>query len=180
MAKTGSWLNVRCGPVRCDRVSASPTWAIAPPGQTVASGRPATTKCPGRCDSRITASRREAIRTSWPKGDELQVPARRGGNGRAPRAEELGEIGGAPTGGVRRVPFSRLDRGREFGVDRHQQVPRDPRDDLGQLDRLRDVVDEVDRTPKSTRRRASDTEIERWGMNWVVGVVVMKARVTTE
>ena len=64
MAKTGSCISVRCGPVTCALDRASLTCSAAPRGQTVARGRPATTKCPGRWLRRMTASNRDAMATS--------------------------------------------------------------------------------------------------------------------
>ena len=65
MANTGSCMSVRWGPVTWASDSARATCAAAPRGHTLASGRPATTKWPGRWLSRMTASRRAAISTSW-------------------------------------------------------------------------------------------------------------------
>ena len=47
MAKTGSCMSVRCGPVTWALARANLTCSAAPRGHTVARGRPATTKWPG-------------------------------------------------------------------------------------------------------------------------------------
>ena len=47
IAKTGSCMSVRWGPVTWARASAIATWSAASGGQIEASGRPATMKCPG-------------------------------------------------------------------------------------------------------------------------------------
>ena len=65
MANTGSCIKVRCGPVMWARSRARATCSAAPRGQTVASGRPATKKCPGRWSRRMTESVVEAMSTSW-------------------------------------------------------------------------------------------------------------------
>src|SRR5258708_10345454 len=56
-AKTGSWLRVRWLPVTCARSRALVTAGAAEAGRTWASGRPATTKWPGRESSSITDRR---------------------------------------------------------------------------------------------------------------------------
>ena len=66
----------------------------APAGQTVASGRSATTKCPGRWASRITASSVLGDLDQLPVADELQVAALSGRDLRTAGRQLVDQIGG--------------------------------------------------------------------------------------
>ena len=144
MAKTGSCMSVRWGPVTCALASARRHLAGRAP-------RPDRRERPAG-DDEVTGPVVEADDGICAVGDldelgvadELQVPARVGGHRAAlssMQRSSSAQICRCPR--LRRAPGLRARR-RELGVDGASQVAGDAGDDLGQLDRLGDVVDEVD------------------------------------
>ena len=130
-------------PVTCACSSARLTVGAASAGHTRASGRPSTTKWPGRWSSWMTASARRAMSTSR-RVARRTGGSRSSGRGTSRRTRRSARASSAADGPPSRTPLrlaGRRSTSASIASDRSRAMLGD---DLGQLDRLRDVVDEVD------------------------------------
>ena len=154
---------MRPGDVRLGERRARPAWPPPAARPWQAAARP-TMKWPGRWSRRMTASVRAAISHELGVTDELQVAARLRRDHTAPVLDQSQQLrdGLARCRRCSRCAASALCT-RELGVDRAQEIAGDAGDDLRQLDRLGDVVDEVDENGEVDQQKASATVIDRCG-----------------